>query len=80
MLNITAFTLPEKEQEQQFIFQDAAEMYSTVEKLFGKPVVKDALPPGKSRAELLAAIETTISKVWTRMREARATRLTKPGI
>jgi hypothetical protein len=70
VLNITEFTLPDQD----------AEMYSTVEKLFGKPVLEDALPPGKSRAELLTAIETTISKVWSRMREARATRLTKPGI
>ncbi len=78
VLNITVYALPEKEQE-QFIFQDAAEMYATVEKLVGKPVVEDALPPGKSRAELLAAVDTTISKVWSRMRQARATRLTKPG-
>ena len=76
MLNITVFTLPEKEQQQQFIFQDAAELYSVVEKLVGKPVVEDALPPGKSRAELLAAIEPTISKVWSQMCDARATRLT----
>jgi hypothetical protein len=80
VLNINALTLPEKEQEQQFIFQDAAEFYSTVEKLFGKPVVEAALPPGESRAELLADIETTISKVWSRMREARATRLTNLGM
>ena len=73
VLNITVYTLSEKEQE-QFIFQDAAELYATVEKLYGKPVVEAALPPGKSRAELLAAINTTISKVWSRMREARATR------
>jgi diacylglycerol kinase (ATP) len=73
VLNITVYTLSEKEQE-QFIFQDAAELYATVEKLYGKPVVEAELPPGKSRAELLAAINTTISKVWSRMREARATR------
>ena len=72
-------TLPEKEQE-QFPFKDAAELSAAMEKLAGKPVVENALPPGKSRAELLTAIETTISKVWSRMREARATRLTKPGI
>ena len=80
VLNITAFTLPEKEQEQQFVFQNAAELYATIQELGGNPVVEAALPPGKSRAELNAAIETTISKVWSRMREARATRLTKPGI
>ena len=73
VLNITVYTLSEKEQE-QFVFQDAAELYATVEKLYGKPVVEAELPPGKSRAELLAAVNTTISKVWSRMREARATR------
>jgi hypothetical protein len=41
--------------------------------------VEDALPPGKSRAELDAAIETTISRVWSQIKEARARRLTMPG-
>jgi hypothetical protein len=75
VLNLTVFALPEKEQE-QFIFQNAAELYATVEKLAGKPVVEDALPPGKTRAELSAAIETTASRLWSQIREARATRLT----
>ena len=79
VLNITAFTLPEKEQEQQFIFQNAAELYATVQELGGQPVVEDALPPGKSRAELDAAIETTISRVWSQIKEARARRLAMPG-
>jgi hypothetical protein len=74
VLNITVFTLSEKDQE-EFIFKDAAELYAAVEKLVGKPVVEDALPPGKSRAELLTAIETTISKVWRGMREAKGTKL-----
>ena len=78
-LDITAFTLPEKEQEQQFIFQNAAELYATVQELGGNPAVEDKLPPGKSRAELNAAIETTISRVWSQMKEARAKRLTMPG-
>jgi hypothetical protein len=80
VLNITAFTLPEKEQEQQFIFQNAAELYATVQELGGDPVAEAALPPGKSRAELNAAIETTISRVWSQIKEARARRLTMPGI
>jgi hypothetical protein len=79
VLNVTAFTLPEKEQE-QFVFQNAAELYATVQELGGKPVVEDALPPGKSRAELDAAIETTISRVWSQIKEARARRLTMPGM
>jgi hypothetical protein len=79
VLNVTVFTLPEKEQE-QFIFQNAAELHAVVQDLGGTPVVEDALPPGKSRAELLAAIETTISKVWRQMREARAGKLTLPGM
>jgi hypothetical protein len=68
------FTLPEKEQE-QFIFKDVAEVYAAVENLTGKPVVEDALPPGKSRAELNADIETTVSKLWSRIRDGRATRV-----
>ena len=47
VLNITAFTLPEKEQEQQFIFQSATELYATVQELGENPVVEDALPPEK---------------------------------
>jgi hypothetical protein len=78
-LNVTALTLPEKEQE-QFIFENAAELYATVQDLGGKPVVEDTLPPGKSRAELDATIETSISKLWGRINEARATRPTMPGI
>ena len=49
-------------QEDRF-FQDAAELYIGGRKLVGKPVVDDALPAGKSRAELPAATENAISKV-----------------
>jgi hypothetical protein len=55
------FALPEKELE-NFVYKDAAELYAVVEKLGGKPVVEDALPAGKSHAELSAAIEITASK------------------
>jgi hypothetical protein len=79
VLNVTAFTLPEKEQE-QFLFQNAAELHAAVMDLGGKPVVEDALPPGKSQAELLAAIETTISKVWSRIRDARGRKVPLPEI
>ena len=79
VLNLTVFALPEKELE-NFIYKDAAELYSAVENLGGKPVVEDALPPGKSHAELSAAIDITTSKLWSRIRDARATRLTKAGI
>ena len=76
VLNLTVFALPEKELE-NFIYKDAAELHAVVEKLGGNPVVEDALPPGKSRAELSAAIESTASKLWSRIRDARGTRLTK---
>ena len=75
VIKLTVSTLPEKEQE-QFLFQDAAELHAAVEKLAGKPVVEDALPPGRSREELLAISETMVSKVWTRMCEARPIRFT----
>ena len=35
-------------------------MYATVQELGENPVVEDALPPGKSREELNAAIETMV--------------------
>ena len=79
VLNLTVFALPEKELE-NFIYKDAAELHAVVEKLGGKPVVEDELPPGKSRAELSAAIENTASKLLSRIRDARGTRLTKGGI
>ena len=41
VLNITALTLPENEQEQRFVFQNAVELYATIEKLGGNPVVED---------------------------------------
>jgi hypothetical protein len=37
VINITAFTLPEKEQEQQFIFQNPAELYARFKNLAGTP-------------------------------------------
>ena len=40
---------------------------------------RGGITTGKSREELLAAVVTTISKVWSPMRKARATSLTKPG-
>ena len=52
---------------EQFVFQNAAELYGTVQELVGNPVVEDKLPPGKSRAELNAAVETTISRVWSQI-------------
>jgi hypothetical protein len=79
VLDVTAFTLPEEEGEQQFVFRNAAELYATVQELGGNPVVEDKLPPGKSRAELTTAVETTISRVWSQIKEARAKRLTMPG-
>ena len=39
VLNITAFTLPEKEQEQQFVFQSAAELYATIQELGGLSLI-----------------------------------------
>ena len=76
VLDVTAYNLP----EEQFVFQNAAELYATVEELGGNPEVEDKLPPEKSRAELNAAIETTISRVWNQIKEVRAQRLTMPGM
>jgi len=79
VLNVTAFTLPEKEQE-QFVFEKCRRIICKGSRTWREPVVEDALPPGKSRAELDAAIETTISRVWSQIKEARARRLIMPGM
>ena len=74
------FTLNAFPSAKYLLLQNAAELYATVQELGGNPVVEDKLPPGKSRAELNAAIETTISRVWSQIKEARAKRLTMPGM
>ena len=59
----TAFHQAASVRKKTAFFKMLPNCTSAVENLFGKPVVDDALPAGKSRAELPAATETAISKV-----------------
>jgi len=69
--NLAVFVLPEAEQEAQFTFENVAEVYALVNRLGGTPRVQAALPEGKSQSELLAAAESTTSRVWNRIQSAR---------
>jgi hypothetical protein len=46
VLDVTAFTLPDKEGE-QFVFQNAAELYATVQELVGNPRGGGQIAAGK---------------------------------
>lgn len=76
VLNFAVFVLPEKEQEQKFVYTDIAEVLSTLQTLLGRPVVEVKLPDGTSRAEVLAAMSSTNSRIWSRIRDARGTKIT----
>jgi hypothetical protein len=71
--NLAVFALPEKEKE-QFLYATSAEVAKHLDELSGDPVVEDALPEGKSLAELKAAAETTLTGIWGRIRNAKASR------
>jgi hypothetical protein len=70
VLNLTVFSLPEKEQE-QFLYPTSADVMKILDGLSGDPVVEDKLPQGASRAELLAAAETFASKLLSGLRNAK---------
>jgi len=72
--NLAVFVLPEEEQEAQFTFASVAEVYALVNRLGGTPRAEAALPEGKSESELLAATESTISRVWKRIQNARGSK------
>jgi hypothetical protein len=72
--NLAVFVLPEAEQESQFTFETIAEVYALVNRLGGTPRVEAALPEGKSQSELLAAAESTTSRVWNRIQRARGSK------
>jgi hypothetical protein len=72
--NLAVFVLPEAEQEAQFMFDNIAEIYALVNRLGGMPRAEAALPAGKSPSELLAAAESTTSRVWNRIQRARGSK------
>jgi hypothetical protein len=74
--NLAVFVLPEAEQEAQFTFESLAEVYALVNRLGGTPRAEAALPEGKSQSELLAAAESTTSRVWKRIQSARGSKPT----
>ena len=74
--NLAVFVLPEAEQEAQFTFETITEVYALANALGGRPRVEAALPEGKSHAELLAAAESTTSRVWRRIQSARGSKVT----
>jgi len=71
VLNITALSLPEKEQD-KFLYATSTEVMAVLEKLTGDPVVEDKLPEGKSKAEVLALLEASASRLVSGLRNARS--------
>ena len=72
VLNITVFSLPEKEIGEKFLFRDIPELISMIDELSSKPlVVEDNLPAGKSRAEITAALQSAASNLISRIRDAK---------
>jgi hypothetical protein len=76
VINLTFFQLSEADQ-QAFVFKDIPEVWATVEALPGTPVIEAHLPPGKSRAELLAGAQATMSRVMLHVHQAEGSRLTR---
>ena len=77
VVNLAVFALPPKEQEENFVYDKVTEVLETLENLYGKPVAEDRLPEGKSKEELLAMMETAKSRLWSHMREAKGTKISR---
>ncbi len=75
VLNLAVFAMPEKDRE-QFLYDTSAEVLELLSRLTGEPVIEADLPPGKSVEELRAAAENTITGLWGRIRQAKASKLT----
>jgi len=65
VLNLAVFALPEEEQA-QFVFEEIADVFATVDKLVGLPAVEDQLPAGKTPGQLMAALQSTQDRLWRR--------------
>jgi hypothetical protein len=74
VLNLTVFSLSEKEQE-RFLYQTSADVMSAIEKLPRDPVVEDRLPEGVSREEMLSGATSTASRLLSGLRNARPVQL-----
>lgn len=76
VLNLTAFTLPDKDLQEKFLFNDVPEVMKMIDELSTKPLqVEDKLPADKSRAEILVAIQSAASNLIARIRDAQASRV-----
>jgi len=76
VINLTVFSLPEKEIRQNFLFGDIPELFSVIEDLAGKPlVVEDKLPADKSKEEILASLRTNANTLISRIRDAQGAKL-----
>lgn len=70
VLNLTVLSMPEKDQE-KFLYATSTDVMQALEKLTGDPVVDDQLPEGKSKAQVMAEIETTASRLMSGLRNAK---------
>jgi hypothetical protein len=70
VLNLAVFALSEKDKE-KFFYQTAAEVMQTLESLTGEPIVQAGIPEGRSREELKAAAQSTLTGLWGRIRSAK---------
>jgi len=69
VLSLAVYALPEDGKE-KFLFDKSAEAIELLGHL-GELVVEDSLPPNKSVKELQAAAESTITGIWSRIRNAK---------
>lgn len=74
VINLAVFVLSEAEKE-QFLYNDAAEAVMLLDGLSGDPVIEADLPSGKSIEELTAAAQTTITGLWGRIQNAKASKV-----
>ena len=76
VINLTVFSLPEKEIEEKFLFREISELFAVIEDLSGKPViVEDKLPEGRSNEDILAAMRTSASNLISRIRDSKGAKL-----
>jgi hypothetical protein len=66
VLNLAVFALSEKDKE-NFFYETSAEVMQTLESLTGEPIVQAGIPEGKSREELKAAAQSTLTGLWGRI-------------
>lgn len=71
VLNFAVFVLPAEEQESNFLYRDIAEAMDMLQNLRGKLRVEEKWPKGKSEAEILADMQSTSSRIFSRIRDSK---------